>query len=72
MKNWRVVNQQKFKGFEGYVNEGLKGTNLQPYFSLPPVDTTLGFQLEPGGTTAVAVLVKNNQIFCVSWYIGSF
>lgn len=28
-------------------------------------DVSLGFQYEPGGTTAVVVLVKDKQIFCV-------
>lgn len=30
-------------------------------------DVSLGFQYEPGGTTAVVVLVKDKRIFCVSW-----
>ena len=29
-------------------------------------DPSLNFQFEPGGTTAVAVLVKDNTLFCVS------
>ena len=39
---------------------------MLPHISYNTLDTSLNYQHEPGGTTAVAVLIKESTIFCVS------